>query len=245
MLRLNTCLACFISLPAALSACQAGTSQGFNPAPQPSQTSPTDPFRASLVVELDRAILVLKRGLKEHWETRDRYLTAFEKTPGTDPTGRQVADAKSYVECAIGARLRTHRIWDEGVPIEVEVQNTIDEFLEWREDQATARLPLPCFPPAPRKVRVSAGVAASLLRTKIDPIYPADGLKNHISGIVALHAGISTRGAVKALRVVSGPDSLRQAALNTVRQWIYRPYLLNNMPVEFETTVDVVFTPNR
>jgi TonB family protein len=194
---------------------------------------------------LDRAILVLQRGLKEHWVTRDQYLTAFEKTPRREPIGRQVTDAKNYVECAIKARLRTPLIWDESVPIEIEVQNTIDEFMEWREDQTTARLPLPCFPPVPRNIQVTAGVAARLLKTKIDPIYPAEALKNHVSGIVVLRVRVSTRGGVKALRVINGPAILQQAALNAVRQWTYQPFLLNNMPVEFESTVDVVFAPNR
>jgi protein TonB len=50
---------------------------------------------------------------------------------------------------------------------------------------------------------------------------------------------------VKAFRVISGPASLRQSALDAVQKWTYRPYLLNGMPVEVETTVNVVFAPNR
>jgi len=197
------------------------------------------------VLELDRAILVLKRGVKEHWTTRDQYLTAFEKTPGTDLTGRTVTDAKSYVECAIGEHLRTHQVWDEGPPIEVEVQHAIDELTERREGQVIGLQPSSCSAPVPRKVAVSAGVAVSLLKTKIDPVYPAEALKNHVSGTVVLGAGISTKGSVKALRVICGPASLQQAALDAARQWTYRPFLLNNMPVEVETTINVVFTPNR
>jgi protein TonB len=84
-----------------------------------------------------------------------------------------------------------------------------------------------------------------MLKTKIDPVYPAEALKSQVSGMVVLDARISTKGVVEALRVISGPASLQQAALDAVRQWTYRPYLLNNTPVEVETTVNVVFAPNR
>jgi TonB family protein len=198
---------------------------------------------------LDRAILILKRGLKEDWETRDQYLTAFERTPTTDHTGRPVADAKKYVECAMGAHLRTHQLWDEGPPIEVEIHRTIVEFTKLRNEaeqgNAAELPPPPCAAPAPGKVTVSAGVAAAMLKTKIAPVYPAEALKDHVSGTVVLHATISTEGRVEALAVISGPASLRQAVLDAVRQWTFRPYLLDNKPVQVETTINVVFPPNR
>jgi periplasmic protein TonB len=83
-------------------------------------------------------------------------------------------------------------------------------------------------------------VAAGMLKTKVDPVYPAEALKNHVSGTVVLHATISTEGRVEALRVISGPTSLQQAALDAVRQWTYRP-----IPVEVETTINIVFAPSR
>ena len=253
MMRPNVLLASFIVLPVGLLACQAGASQAPETVPQHSPTAAAEPTRASLVLELDRAILVLKRGLKEHWATRDQYLIAFEKTPDTDPAGRPVTDAKRYVECAIGEHLPTHEVWDEkwdeGTPINVGVQRTIAEFTtlrnEAKQGKAAAPQPSPCVVSMPRKVVISAGVAASLLKTRIDPVYPAEALKNHDSGTVVLHATISTKGGVKALRVLSGPASLQQAALAAVRQWTYRPYLLNNTPVEVEATINVVFAPSH
>jgi TonB family protein len=248
MLRPNVLLANFVVFSASLLACQAVTPQDSEVAPQHSQTAAVKPTRASLLLEWDRAILVLKRGLKEHWPTRDQYLTAFEKTPDKDPTGRSVTAAKSYVECAIGEHLPNHEIWDEksdGPPINVAVQRTIDELTKWREGQSIGLQPLPCAVPVPRKVAVSAGVAAGMLKTKIDPVYPAEALENHISGTVVLYVTISAKGGVKALRVISGPASLRQAALDAVQKWTYRPFFLNTMPVEFETTINVIFAPNR
>jgi len=249
MLRPKVLLANFIVLPASLLACQVGTSQDPETVPQHSSIVAVEPIRASLVLELDRAILVLKRGLKEHWATRDQYLTAFEKTPGTDPTGRSVRDAKSYVECAIGEHLPTHEVWDEkwdeGPPINVAVQRTILDLTKRREGQAIGLQIPPCAAPTPGRVVVSSGVTATMLKTKIDPVYPAEAIKNHVSGTVVLHATISAKGNVESLRVISGPASLQQAALDTVRKWTYRPYQLNNMPVEVETTINVVFAPSR
>jgi TonB family protein len=216
---------------------------------------------SSFALELDRAILILKRGFKENWKNRDQYLTAFEKTPDTDSTGRRVTDAKEYVKCALGSHLRIHQIWDEGAPIEVEVDRTICAFTNMRKEaiQAdTAKVGSPnsegqaaefhlasCSISQPRKVAVSAGVAAGMLKTKVDPIYPTEALEDHIFGTVVLHATISTEGHVEELRVISGPTSLQNAALATARLWIYRPYLLNNIPVEVETTINIVFEPSR
>lgn len=238
MLRPNALLAGFIFLQASFGACRAGALQSPEVG---AQTSPSavEPNRASLVVELDRAIAVLKRGLKDDWGTRDLYLAAFEGTPRTDPMDRPVTDAKRYVECAMSARLRIHQIWDEGPPIEDEVQRLIDKFREWREGQGLARLP--CFMPTTQAVIVSAGVAVSLLNTKIDPVYPAEALKNHVSCVVVLHATISAKGVVEALRIISGPALLQQAATVSARRWTYRPYLLNERPVGFEATINVVF----
>jgi TonB family protein len=201
-----------------------------------------EPTPAALVLELDRAVLVLKRGIDEKWDSRERYLTAFEKTPNTDSTDHSIAKAKKYVECAIGARLRVHQVWDEGSPIGVEAYRTIAELTEWRK-KAAAELPLPPCPiPSARRVTVSAGVAMGMLKTKVDPTYPGD---LRISGTVVLHAIISSRGRVESLKVVSGPTVLQQSALEAVRQWTFRPYLLNDRPVEVETAIDVVFSPGH
>jgi protein TonB len=63
-----------------------------------------------------------------------------------------------------------------------------------------------------------------------------------VSGTVVLQGIIAKDGHIKNLKVVSGPSLLQDAALDAVRQWMYRPYLLNGEPVEVETTINVVFT---
>jgi Gram-negative bacterial TonB protein C-terminal len=248
MLRPNMLLVNLIALPASLFAGLAWTS-GPGIVIQHSPGAAVESTTISLGLELDRAILILNRGLEENWGTRDQYLAAFESTPSTDHTGRPVADAKKYVECAIGAHLRSHQLWDEGPPIEVEVHRTIVEFTKRRDEAEQGKaneLPLPlCAAQASPKVTVSAGVASAMLKTKVAPVYPVGALKDHVSEMIVLHATISAEGRVDALTVVSGPTSLRQAVLDAVRQWTYRPYLLDNKPVQVETTIDIVFPPNR
>ncbi len=95
---------------------------------------------------------------------------------------------------------------------------------------------------APKKLNISAGVAVGLLVQKTMPTYPPIAKAARVQGTVVLQAVISRQGTIQDLHVISGPAMLQQAALDAVRQWRYRPYLLNNEPVEVETTVNVIFT---
>jgi TonB family protein len=94
-----------------------------------------------------------------------------------------------------------------------------------------------------KPIVVSSGVATGMLILSPPPIYPPLAKTAHVAGTVELHATIATNGTIKDLRAVSGPVMLRQAAINAVRNWRYKPYRLNNQPVEIETTINLVFTP--
>jgi protein TonB len=94
---------------------------------------------------------------------------------------------------------------------------------------------------APQKLRVSEGVAAGNLLRKIEPQYPQMAKIAHIQGDVILAATISKNGAIENLHQVSGHPILVQAAMEAVKQWKYKPYLLNGEPVEVETTIKVSF----
>lgn len=63
-----------------------------------------------------------------------------------------------------------------------------------------------------------------------------------IEGTVVLQAIISKQGTIENLKVVSGHPMLVQAAIDAVREWRYRPYILNNEPVEVETQITVNFS---
>ncbi len=94
----------------------------------------------------------------------------------------------------------------------------------------------------PTRVRVSQGVTEGLLAKQVKPAYPMLAKQARIQGHVILQAIINKQGAVENLRLVSGHPMLAPAAIEAVKQWKYRPYLLNNEPVEVETTVDVIFS---
>ncbi len=108
---------------------------------------------------------------------------------------------------------------------------------------SSSSLPPPKVAP-PQKVRVSSGVAAGNLVNRIQPQYPAIARTARIQGTVVLEATISKQGTIQNLRALSGPPMLYQSAIDAVRQWRYKPYLLNGEPVEVGTTINVVFTLN-
>jgi protein TonB len=88
---------------------------------------------------------------------------------------------------------------------------------------------------------VSKGVMEGLLVNRVLPVYPAMAREMRVAGRVELQAAISRSGTIENPRVVSGPTLLQQAAIDAVKQWRYRPYLLNDQPVEVETTINVDF----
>lgn len=96
-------------------------------------------------------------------------------------------------------------------------------------------------PSAPISFNVSSGVMAGYLLVKTLPQYPAIPKVAGIQGTVVLQATISKSGSIENLRAISGPPMLQQAAIDAVRSWRYKPYLLNGGPVEVETTINVVF----
>jgi len=95
---------------------------------------------------------------------------------------------------------------------------------------------------APQRVRVSQGVSQGLLVRKVNPVYPPLARQARISGTVVLRAVISKDGSIENLSLVSGHPMLAPAAIDAVKQWKYKPYLLNGEPVEVDTEVQVNFT---
>jgi periplasmic protein TonB len=94
----------------------------------------------------------------------------------------------------------------------------------------------------PQRVRVSSGVQSGLLVRKVNPSYPPLARQARIQGTVILQAEISKDGNITNLQLISGHPMLAPAAIEAVKQWKYRPYLLNGEPVEVETTIQVNFT---
>lgn len=97
------------------------------------------------------------------------------------------------------------------------------------------------LPPPPQRIQVSQGVTQGLLVRQVKPQYPAMARESRVEGDVVLAAVIGRDGVVNDVRAISGPALLIQSAIQAVRQWRYKPYLLNGQPVEVETQIKVQF----
>jgi len=100
-------------------------------------------------------------------------------------------------------------------------------------------------PPAPapvvHTVRISHMNPGDLVR-RVQPVYPPLARQARVQGQVVLAAIISKEGTIENLRLITGHPMLTAAAIDAVKQWHYRPYILNNEPVEVETEITVNFS---
>ena len=115
-----------------------------------------------------------------------------------------------------------------------------------------AMAPAPAAPAAPtsstpdsKQMRSGGQVQQAVLIYRKDAEYPKIARQSHAKGIVTLNATIGVDGNIKKVKVVSGHAMLTNAAVEAVKQWRYRPTLLNGQPVESDTTVQINFVPDR
>ena len=104
-----------------------------------------------------------------------------------------------------------------------------------------AAVPKLAVPAPPKRIRISQGVTQGLLTHRVEPSYPTLARQARIQGVVVLKAIIDKNGSIQNLQLVSGHPMLAPAAIEAVKQWIYKPFLLNGQPAEVETTVTVRF----
>ena len=113
---------------------------------------------------------------------------------------------------------------------------------------AAPAVPSPPPPPPPptvvkaEPIRQGGNVQAANLIHRVNPVYPPLARQARVQGVVVLEAVISKEGSIESLRVVAGHPLLNEAALDAVKQWKYRPTMLNGDAVEVITTVTVTFT---
>ncbi len=88
---------------------------------------------------------------------------------------------------------------------------------------------------------ISQGVSEGILEHQVTPIYPRQALPLRLEGPVVLEAIVSENGRLENIKAVSGHSLLARAAIDAVRQWRYRPYLLNGKPVRMQTKITVNF----
>jgi TonB family protein len=94
----------------------------------------------------------------------------------------------------------------------------------------------------PQRIRVSQGISAGLLISKVNPDYPPEARKARIEGTVLLRILIDKEGNVTSVKLIGGHPLLADAAIDAVKQWKYKPFLLNTQPIEVDTEVVVNFT---
>ena len=102
--------------------------------------------------------------------------------------------------------------------------------------------PPPPKPATPARIRVGGNVTAANIIAQTKPDYPMIAKTAHVSGTIMLHAVIAKDGSIQELQYVSGPPLLMKAAMDAVKQWRYKPTMLNGDPVEVDTTISVVFS---
>lgn len=128
----------------------------------------------------------------------------------------------------------------------------IETQLEAARQRGSIPPPPPPPPPPPKVValtpasssqmiRVSKRAAAGNLIESVKPVYPPVAKAAHVQGIVKLNVRIGSDGRVTDVNLISGHPMLVQAAIEAVKEYVYKPYLLNANPVEIATIVEVQF----
>lgn len=92
---------------------------------------------------------------------------------------------------------------------------------------------------------VRPDVMAGQVLSRVNPVYPADAKKARVQGTVVLEAVVGKDGSISELKALSGPKELQESALDAVKQWRYKPYLLNGEPVEVDTKITVTYSLNK
>jgi TonB family protein len=98
--------------------------------------------------------------------------------------------------------------------------------------------------PTLAQIKISQGISQGLLIKSVQPKYPAEARSSHAQGAVQIEATIDKEGNVVHPKVLSGNSVFAKAALDAVRQWRYKPYLLNGEPVEIKTQITINFRSN-
>ena len=151
--------------------------------------------------------------------------------------------APSAIEAVRQWKYRPYLV--NGEPVTVQTEVTVNYTLadaSSPDNAPSAQGGVPAKIATPQRVRVSQGVEHGLLVSKVQPQYPSEAKEQGIQGEVLLQVTIDKEGNVANIQVVSGPEGLVPVSVEAVKQWKYRPYLLNGTPVEVETQVTVNFT---
>jgi TonB family protein len=130
----------------------------------------------------------------------------------------------------------THRfaIWTLSISLQLGTIGALPCPAQDTAAQNSAQAPVP-------RVSISSSIAGGMLVSKVNPVYPPLARQARIQGIVILKVNVSKTGDIEDVQLVSGHPMLAPAAIEAVKQWKYRPYLLNGDPIEVDTKIQVNF----
>jgi TonB family protein len=180
----------------------------------------------------------------------DEGLRNLQKALEIDP---EFGDAMAYMNLLIRERadlrdtvedyrsdVQTADAW---VQKALETKRSQSSRTKWFERAPPPPPPPPSVnqPPTPAKIRIGGNVQAANLVRKVDPVYPPQARQARIQGSVRFEVVIGKDGRVLHAQLTTGHPLLVSSALEAVKQWIYRPTLLNGEPVEVITTIEVPF----
>jgi TonB family protein len=115
-------------------------------------------------------------------------------------------------------------------------------FVGRKAETVTTEVTTPTLPDKSTKpLRVGGNVQAARIIQRVQPVYPEIARREHLQGVVRLHAIIAKDGSLSQLVVLRGYCSLAKASVDAVKKWRYSPTLLLGQPVEVDTTIDVIF----
>jgi protein TonB len=162
---------------------------------------------------------------------------AVSAPPAPAPTGQEVLVVSSQPEAPTSLPKPSAEPVP-AAPAAIEVASASgDQAIPGIVITTNANLPAPTL----ENTKVSQGVAQGLLIKRVQPLYPPQARSMHLEGAVELQATIGKDGSVTNLKQLSGDAILGRAAMDAVRQWKYRPYLLDGQPVEIQTQITVSF----
>jgi len=110
--------------------------------------------------------------------------------------------------------------------------------------QTASQQPEPPPPPPTSSAGATSpktSTQAAVLIKKVQPKYPLLAKMSHVSGIVKLRVVIAPDGSVKGVTVISGPKLLTKSATDAVKQWRYKPYMVNGKPAQAITETFINF----
>lgn len=222
--------------------------QPRNAAPAPAQTSPSqnvasapqDNFGGDRTPEVEPPTPKPRSSQSESAPKKAAEIVAADTTTNVDSSDTGLPPAPLVVESGKRSHAPAHVVEPVAPPSLNTVASAAKPGLGGVVAPAPVDLPK-LASAAPQRIRVSQGVTQGLLVHQVQPQYPAMARENRVEGDVVLDAVIGKDGLVKDVKVVSGPSLLVRSAVLAVRQWRYKPYLLNAQPVEVVTQVKLQF----